>query len=90
METSSNHSQEDVMTDPYRLIDQPEAGPRSSPSGTGTDVATGLVWLLLAISAAANSVASLASVPIAVHLGLGAVTAVCLGLLITWHRRGRR
>lgn len=78
------------MTDPYRLTDQPEHGPHGSSTGAGTNVATALAWLLLVVSAAANSVVSAASVPIAVHLGLGAVTALCLATLITRYRRGRR
>jgi hypothetical protein len=75
------------MTDPYRIDDEPAPAP-SAPSPEPGAVVRGLVWLVLAVSVAGNSVASAAGVPTAVQLAFGAVTVLCIVVLIA--RRPRR
>jgi hypothetical protein len=48
-----------------------------------------LLWALLVVCAAANTVISLRSAPLALHLIFGTVTLICLAALLTVHlRRG--
>ena len=47
------------------------------------------VWLLLVAGAVGNSVASLASVPVSVHLALSLLCGACLVLLVAAHLRRR-
>ncbi len=48
------------------------------------------LWLLLVISAVANTMSSLAGVPTGVHLGLGVLTAAFVSALVVLRLRGRR
>ena len=49
-----------------------------------------LTWAVLVACVAANSVASLAGAPLAVHLVVGALTAVCVVTLTALQLRTRR
>ena len=56
---------------------------------TGGSVVRSLLWLLLVIGMAANTVASIAGVATPVHLGLGVVTTACAAALIVQFLRHR-
>ena len=76
------------MTDLYRITGAPQVP--SPPSGAPrTTVLSAVLWIVLAVSAVGNSVSSLGGVPIAVHLGFGLVTAVCVAGLVAGHLRRR-
>lgn len=74
-------------SDPYRLTQAPahEGGPRPVSPQVGRTV----LWLLLVLSAAANTVASMAGVTV-VSLACGLVTAACVIGLVMLRLRGRR
>ncbi len=74
------------MTDPYRLTDQP-AGPRQPPAARRAAAVRWLLWTLLAVSLAGNTVVSLGDGSVAVHLALGAVAVLCLAALAATSRR---
>ncbi|MEU1301030.1 hypothetical protein [Streptomyces shenzhenensis] len=74
--------------DPYRLTRGPahEGGPRPESPRVGR----ALLWLLLVLSATANTVTSLAGAATAVSLACGLVTAACVTGLVMLRLRGRR
>ncbi|MGW7258302.1 hypothetical protein [Streptomyces sp. NPDC054834] len=77
-----------TTTDPYRLTtDTDSARP---PGITGADLARATLWLVLVISVAGNMAASYTGAATHVHLACGAVTALCVGALVTQRLRGRR
>jgi hypothetical protein len=77
------------MTDPYRIGDQPAPAPAAPPTDRRT-VGRGLVWLVLVVSVAGNSVSSVAGAPTTVRLVLGVVTVLCIaGLIALRPRRSR-
>ncbi|MEU2349774.1 hypothetical protein [Modestobacter sp. NPDC049651] len=67
--------------------DRTDRSPEAPPP-PGRTWRTG-VWLLLVAGAVGNSVASVASVPTAVHLGLSLLCGVCVVLLVAGHLRRR-
>ncbi|MFJ8788334.1 hypothetical protein [Streptomyces sp. NPDC102462] len=73
--------------DPYRLTRAParEGGPRSVSPQAGRTV----LWLLLVLSAAANTVTSMAGFTV-VSLACGLVTVACVIGLVVLRLRGRR
>lgn len=58
--------------------------PRTAPPSTLTT----LLWMALVVSIVGNSVASIGGAGLGIHLVLGAVTVVCIGLLVA-RRFGR-
>ncbi|MFB7494982.1 hypothetical protein ACFC09_09805 [Streptomyces sp. NPDC056161] len=74
--------------DPYRLTAAParEGGPRPGSPRVGRTV----LWLLLVLSAAANTVTSVAGVTTAVSLACGLVTVASVIGLVVLRLRGRR
>ncbi|MER6525470.1 hypothetical protein [Streptomyces sp. NPDC001508] len=73
--------------DPYRLTRAPahDSGRRAESPRVGRTV----LWLLLVLSAAANTVASMAGATV-VSLACGLVTAACVIGLVVLRLRGRR
>ena len=49
-----------------------------------------LTWAVLVACVTANTVASIAGAPLAVHLVLGGLAAVCIAALAAFHLRARR
>jgi hypothetical protein len=83
---------EKTMADPYR-IDSGTDGAQGNSRGAGVTRARllrGVLWLLLVLSAAGNSVASFAHVGTAVHLALGGSTAFCVTALVVQYLRRAR
>jgi hypothetical protein len=62
-------------------VTQPAARSRALPT---------LTWAVLAACLMGNTVASFADAPVAVHVVLGLVTAVCVATLTAVHLRTRR
>ncbi|WP_369136951.1 hypothetical protein [Modestobacter versicolor] len=60
---------------------QPSTRSRSLPT---------LSWVVLVVCVVGNTVASLAGAPLAVHLGLGLLAAVCIAALTAAQLRNRR
>ncbi|TDC73317.1 hypothetical protein [Streptomyces hainanensis] len=81
------------MTDPYRLTPESAPGPPDPPvAGTAhrTRPLPALLWLVLVVSAAGNTVGSLAGASTLVNLATGAVTLVSGAALIVLRVRSRR
>ncbi|WP_233492541.1 hypothetical protein [Blastococcus sp. TF02A-30] len=72
------------MPDPHRL----EAAPPAAPLVPGSPLRA-LLWTLLALSVAGNSLASFGVLPVALTVAFGAVTAVCVAALVVAHLRSR-
>ncbi|MGW3956653.1 hypothetical protein ACWEKM_38435 [Streptomyces sp. NPDC004752] len=74
--------------DPYRLTRAPahEGGPRAESARVGRTV----LWLLLVLSAAANTVTSMAGAATVVSLACGLGTVACVIGLVVLRLRGRR
>ncbi len=73
------------MPDPYRLeTDRPAAPPLVPGSRLRA-----LLWALLALSVAGNSLASFGVLPVPLTLAFGAVTALCATALVVAHLRRR-
>ncbi|GAA4739670.1 hypothetical protein GCM10023328_20910 [Modestobacter marinus] len=72
------------MPDPYRLDSAPQTptAPAARPLRT-------LLWVLLALSVAGNSLASLGVLPLALNIAFGVVTAACVVALVVDHLRRR-
>ncbi|MFI1360741.1 hypothetical protein ACH4TV_45310 [Streptomyces sp. NPDC020898] len=83
-----------ATTDPYRLTtpDTPADGPHeaSSPGVTGGEVVRTLLWIVVVVSAVANSAATYAEADTWVHLACGVVTLLAASTLAVRHLRGRR
>jgi hypothetical protein len=62
-------------------VTQPDTRSRTLPT---------LTWAVLVACLMANTVASFADAPVAVYVGLGVVTAVCVAALTAVHLRTRR
>ncbi|MGY1839032.1 MULTISPECIES: hypothetical protein [unclassified Modestobacter] len=82
------------MPDPYRLDDRPhpQTQPRPAPSSStepATNPVRALLWVLLALSVAGNSLASLGVLPLALNIAFGLVTAACVAGLVVDHLRRR-
>lgn len=77
------------MTDPYRVIINPEGGHEPRP-GASVGVLRPLLWLALVVSTVGNTVVSLGNVGTGIHLGFGVVTALCVIALIVHHLRSSR
>ncbi|GGW95463.1 hypothetical protein GCM10010297_16580 [Streptomyces malachitofuscus] len=76
-------------TDPSHL--PPAPGRRTAPAGAGDGgVAHTLLWAVLVLSVLGNTVASYTGADIGVHLAAGAVTALCVTLLVVRRMRGGR
>jgi hypothetical protein len=89
--TRADHLVEEyIMTDPYRITDEPQTDATVAPGNGRSGVFRTLIWLVLVVSAVGNSVASFADVSPVVHTGLGAIALLCVVTLITQHVRGRR
>lgn len=72
------------MPDPYRLgTDRPAA-----PLVPGSRLRA-LLWALLALSVAGNSLASFDVLPVQLTIAFGVVTAACVTALVVAHVRGR-
>ncbi|MCZ2818435.1 hypothetical protein [Modestobacter sp. VKM Ac-2984] len=78
------------MPDPYRLDPAPTAQPvdRSRAQEPARPLRT-LLWIVLVVSIAGNSVTSFSAVPLAVSIGFGLLTAVSAITLISLHVRQR-
>lgn len=78
------------MNDPYRIADVEPApvGVRNRERRGG--FVRPLLWVLLVVSGAANSVTSFGGVNVWIHLGFGVVTLLCVVALVVHHLRGRR
>ncbi|MEV6588231.1 hypothetical protein [Streptomyces acidicola] len=85
---ASTHT--DTDADPYRLTAADSTPGTASPAVSRGDVARTLLWILLVISVAANTVASIGGADLWVHLACGVVTALCAGTLAVRGLRGRR
>ncbi|MDX3693183.1 hypothetical protein PV726_23110 [Streptomyces europaeiscabiei] len=80
-----------TTTDPYRLTTPADGTPEaSSPAVTGGEVVRTLLWILVVVSAVANSAATYAEADTWVHLACGVVTLLGAGTLAVRHLRGRR
>lgn len=79
------------MPDPYALRTDPTTGAPapSEPTAHRADPLRALLWTLLVLSVAANTITSFGVVPLAVSIGLGVVTAATGITLISLHVRGR-
>ncbi|NEB14329.1 hypothetical protein G3I32_36810 [Streptomyces coelicoflavus] len=78
--------------DPYRLGppqtgSTPGGGPDAVPRG---DVLRTLLWTVVVLSAAANTVLSFTGAAVALHLASGVVTVLAVGALVVRALRGRR
>lgn len=75
------------MTDPYAVPGdrRPATSPSARPSAQPV-----LAWVVLVVCLVGNTVASFAGTPLVVHLGLGALAAVCIAALTAMHLRSRR
>ncbi|MGY1855409.1 hypothetical protein [Modestobacter sp. SYSU DS0290] len=74
------------MPDPHRIDGHPQ-----SPPARRTDAhpVRTLLWVLLALSVAGNSLASLGVLPLALNIAFGLVTAACVAALVVDHLRRR-
>jgi hypothetical protein len=77
------------MTDPYRLT-TPAAAERGAPGLTRAGLIRPLAWTVLVVSAAGNSVASAAHLPIGIPIGLGLVTLASIAVLVVHRVRSAR
>ncbi|MDT0269681.1 hypothetical protein RM844_25690 [Streptomyces sp. DSM 44915] len=78
-------------TDPYRLAGDAEEAPRA----TGSPVSRGqilraLLWAVLVVSVAGNTVVSLSAEAPALHIALGVVTGLCVTALAVQSLRRSR
>lgn len=73
------------MPDPYR-IEAPAAAPSAVVPGSRLRA---LLWTLLALSVAGNSLASFGVLPVALTVAFGGVTAACVAALVVAHLRSR-
>ncbi|GAA3908027.1 hypothetical protein GCM10023084_70340 [Streptomyces lacrimifluminis] len=80
-----------ATTDPYRLT-TPADGTHdaSSPAVTGGEVVRTLLWIVVVVSAVANSAATYAEAETWVHLACGMVTLLAVVTLVLRHLGGRR
>jgi hypothetical protein len=78
------------MTNGNRSIIDPQGAPAPVPGGPRVGFLRALIWLVLVVSAVGNSVSSFGGVSMAVHLGFGLVTAICVVALVAPYLRGRR
>ncbi|MGY2081227.1 hypothetical protein [Modestobacter sp. SYSU DS0657] len=74
------------MPDPYRIDGSPQAPPARR---TGAHPGRTLLWVVLALSVAGNSLASLGVLPLALNIAFGLVTAACVAALVVDHFRRR-
>ncbi|MGY1499565.1 hypothetical protein ACW4TU_23790 [Streptomyces sp. QTS52] len=82
-----------ATADPYRLTtpaDGDGTHEASSPAVTGGEVVRTLLWIVVVVSAVANSAATYADADTWVHLACGMVTVLGAGILGARHLRGRR
>ncbi|WP_327345208.1 hypothetical protein [Streptomyces europaeiscabiei] len=80
-----------TTTDPYRLTTPADGTHEASPPAvTGGEVVRTLLWILVVVSAVANSAATYAEADTWVHLACGVVTLLGAGTLVVRHLRGRR
>lgn len=78
------------MNDPYRITDI-ERAPAEAPAPVRRGgFVRPLLWVLLVVSGAANSVTSFGGVHAWIHLGFGVVTLLCVVALVMHYLRGRR
>lgn len=80
------------MSNPYRLTEEGRPSPSSrgtvrGSSGAGLRV---VLWTLLVISVAGNSVTSLGGMNMWVSATFGVVTVACIVALVVHHMRTRR
>ena len=76
------------MKDPYRLTADTAGSPGSGAARAGA--LRPFLWAVVVISVIADSVSSYGSATTQVHLALGAVTALCVAVLVGHRLRGRR
>jgi hypothetical protein len=76
------------MNDPYRLTTDATASPGSSAARAG--VLRPFLWVVLVISTIGNAVPSYGGATTQAHLAFGAVTALCVAVLVAHRLRGRR
>ena len=76
------------MPDPYALSADRQSAPERRPAPTRSPVRA-LLWVLLVLSVAGNTVTSFGVVPLAVSLAFGVVTAATAITLISLHVRSR-
>ncbi|OMQ13890.1 hypothetical protein A7K94_0220460 [Modestobacter sp. VKM Ac-2676] len=82
---------------PPTLPPRRPSGPPSGPPCPATEPATRpashpvrtLLWVLLALSVAGNSLASLGVLPLALNIAFGLVTVACVAGLVADHLRRR-
>ncbi|WP_151480476.1 hypothetical protein [Streptomyces albicerus] len=79
-----------TTTDSYRLDDNAENADPAGHGVTRDGVVRTALWLVLVISTVGNMAASFGTASTQVHLACGAVTALCVTVLVTRHLRGRR
>lgn len=79
-----------ATTDPYRLSVHDAHHDSPAPSVTCGEVTHVLLWLVLVISAVANTVVSWAAVGVAVNLACGAVTGIAATALVVRRLKGVR
>jgi hypothetical protein len=80
------------VPDPYRLDPAPTAQPvdrSAAPEPAPDRPLRTLLWVVLVLSIAGNSITSFSAVPLAVSIGFGLLTAVSGITLISLHVRQR-
>jgi len=93
MPKRSHHRQERTVANPYDITDVAETSeaPRAArPAGDRTEIMRPLLWLVLAVSAVCNVVASALDVNVFVGVGFGLLTLSCGVALVAGHYRNRR
>ncbi|MFF9126483.1 hypothetical protein ACF09J_24810 [Streptomyces sp. NPDC014889] len=78
-----------TTTDPYGLADTRHQDP-ARPAVSRAAVARVLLWVLLVVSVAVNTVVSLAGAGVGLHLACGAVAGLCAAVLVVQRLRSRR
>lgn len=76
------------MNDPYRLTTDATGSP--GPGAARAGVLRPILWVVLVLSAIGNSASSYGGAATQVHLAFGAVTALCVTVLVVHRLRGRR
>jgi hypothetical protein len=73
------------MTDPYDIHDAATASVTAPAVAVRTGVRRPVLWVLLVVSAAANTIATSAGLNVLVGVGFGVLTLACVTALVVDH-----